>query len=110
VEDRAGQAIAEARFKRLGTSVAPDATFTLRLSYGEVRGWLDGNATLRHFTDIAGAFARHTGADPYALPASWLTGQDQIDTRKRAEFCDDQRHHWRQFRRSGYQPQWKSSV
>lgn len=39
VEQRAGQAIAEARFEQLGASVYPDATFTLRLSYGEVRGW-----------------------------------------------------------------------
>lgn len=86
VEDRAGQAIAEARFKQLGTNVAPDATFTLRLSYGEVRGWREGERDIAAFTDIAGAFARHTGAEPFALPASWLAAQEQIDTRQRLNF------------------------
>ncbi len=86
VEARAGQTIAEARFKQLGTSVAPDATFTLRLSYGEVRGWREGEHDIAPFTDIAGAFARHTGADPFALPASWLAAQSRIDTRQRLNF------------------------
>jgi Peptidase S46 len=86
IEDRAGQVIAEARFKQLGTSVAPDATFTLRLSYGEVRGWQEGERDIAPFTDIAGAFARHTGAEPFALPASWLAARDRIDVRKRLNF------------------------
>lgn len=86
VEDRAGQAIAEARFKQLGTSVAPDATFTLRLSYGEVQGWRELERDIAPFTDIAGAFARHTGADPFALPASWLAAKARIDTSKRLNF------------------------
>lgn len=86
VEDRTGQAIAEARFRQSGTSVAPDATFTLRLSFGEVRGWREGERDIAPFTDIAGAFARHTGADPFALPASWLAAQNRMDTGKRLNF------------------------
>jgi len=31
--------IAQARFAQQGTGAYPDATFTLRLSYGEVKGW-----------------------------------------------------------------------
>lgn len=86
VEERAGQAIAEARFKQLGTSVAPDATFTLRLSYGEVRGWQEGERQIAPFTDLAGAFVRHTGAEPFALPASWLAAKSVLDGSQRLNF------------------------
>jgi len=89
VAQRAAQAIAEARFKQLGTSVAPDATFTLRLSYGEVRGWQEPGVTGRTiapFTDVGGAFTRHTGADPFALPASWLAAKPRLDTSTRLNF------------------------
>src|SRR5204862_29035 len=53
--------IAQARFARHGTSAYPDATFTLRLSYGEVSGWSEGGRKILPFTDLAGAFARDTG-------------------------------------------------
>ncbi len=86
VEQRAGQAIAEARFKQLGSSVAPDATFTLRLSYGEVKGWQEGERSVVPFTDIAGAYARHTGAEPFALPDSWLQKQAQVNSAARLNF------------------------
>ena len=39
--DRAAQKIAAARFAIYGTNVYPDATFSLRLSYGKVEGWTD---------------------------------------------------------------------
>lgn len=83
VEQRAGQAIAAARFHQLGTSVYPDATFTLRLSYGEVRGWSEPGRSIEPYTTIAGAFARHTDAEPFALPASWLQAKSRLagDTR-----------------------------
>ena len=42
IEAVAQQKIAEARFKIYGTQVYPDATFTLRLSYGAVGGWTEG--------------------------------------------------------------------
>jgi hypothetical protein len=79
VEQRAGQAIAEARFAMTGTGAYPDATFTLRLSFGEVRGWQQGETSIAPFTTFAGAFQRHTGADPFALPASWLRAQSKIN-------------------------------
>jgi hypothetical protein len=85
-EERAAQAIAEARFKQLGTSVAPDATFTLRLSYCEVHGWHENDREIAPFTDVAGAFARHTGAEPFALPATWLAAQSRLDLHKRLNF------------------------
>jgi hypothetical protein len=67
--------IARARFEDQGTSTYPDATFTLRLAFGVVKGYeVDGHA-IALFTTIGGAFA-HAGAhgdvEPYKLPASWV--------------------------------------
>ncbi|MDG4869159.1 S46 family peptidase, partial [Guyparkeria sp. 1SP6A2] len=55
------------------------ATFTLRLSYGRVQGWKAGDAEVPAFTRTAGIFERATGADPYALPASWLAAKSKLD-------------------------------
>jgi len=81
--------IAQARFARDGTSAYPDATFTLRLSYGEVAGWSEGGRKIAPFTDIAGAFARETGADPFALPASWHAAKGRLDPAQRFNFVTD---------------------
>lgn len=79
VETRHATTIARLRFERYGTTVYPDATFTLRLSYGEVRGWQEGGKTVEPFTDIGGAFRRATGADPFALPPSWIKAKSKLD-------------------------------
>lgn len=86
VEQRAGQAIAEARFAMIGTSTYPDATFTLRLSFGEVKGWQEGATFVAPFTDLAGAFQRHTGAEPFALPDSWLQAKSNLKLGTRLNF------------------------
>jgi len=78
VEQRAGQAIAEARFAMSGTKAYPDATFTLRLSFGEVKGWQEGEKQIAPFTTFGGAFQRHTGAEPFALPTSWLLAKSSL--------------------------------
>ena len=52
--DRAAQKIAQARFAAYGTSVYPDATFSLRLSYGKVGGWSDNGVTVPAFTYYGG--------------------------------------------------------
>ncbi len=70
--------INRARFARDGDGVYPDATFTLRLTYGRVGGWQEGDHSIAPFTDFAGAFVRNTGADPFRLPASWLAAQSQL--------------------------------
>jgi len=75
---RAGQAIAEARFAMTGTDIYPDATYNLRLSYGEVKGWQEGEEFVRPYTYVAGAFSRHTGAEPFALPYSWMKAKSLI--------------------------------
>ena len=79
VVDRANEVIAKARFAAFGTAVYPDATFTLRLSYGAVAGWKERGADIAPLTMMGGAFDRHTGAEPYALPASWLKAKSKIN-------------------------------
>ena len=71
--------IAKARFAMYGDSIYPDATFTLRLSYGTIKGWDEGGKPVAPFTNFAGAFERATGADPYALPASWLGSKGKLN-------------------------------
>lgn len=78
--------IAHARFVRSGTKVYPDATFTLRMSYGTVTGWKERDAQVPPFTTIAGAFERATGAPPFALTKSWLEAKGRLDLTKPLNF------------------------
>ncbi|NYZ61161.1 S46 family peptidase [Luteimonas sp. SJ-16] len=86
VESRAAQQIAKARFDTLGTTVYPDATFTLRLSYGDVAGWQEGGREIPPFTEIGGLYARATGAKPYALTPRWLEAEGTVDKTTRFNF------------------------
>jgi len=80
-ETHLAEEISRARFAIYGTSTYPDATFTLRLSYGTVKGFTDGNGNaVIPYTTIGGLFARATGSPPYALPPSWLAAQSSLDT------------------------------
>ncbi|MQR02407.1 S46 family peptidase [Glaciimonas soli] len=79
VQQKNSELIAQARFSQQGTSAYPDATFTLRMSYGEVKGWKEGDRQIPPFTTIGGAFARDTGADPFALPASWHAARNKLN-------------------------------
>jgi hypothetical protein len=75
----ASEKVAKARFAALGTSVYPDATFTLRLSYGSVQGWMENGAKVEPFTQLSRLFERATGAPPFEVPQSWLKVKDQLD-------------------------------
>jgi hypothetical protein len=79
VERNASERVAKARFAALGTSVYPDATFTLRLSYGSVQGWVENGKPVEPYTPLSRLFERATGEDPFAVPASWLKVKDQLD-------------------------------
>jgi Peptidase S46 len=86
---RDGATIANIRFATEGTSMYPDATFTLRLSYGTVRGYTENGqgtvpkgAKLPYFTTIGGAFqhaAQHDNKPPYDLPQSWLAAKTKLN-------------------------------
>lgn len=76
----ATQRIAAARFAISGTSIYPDATFTARLSYGTVKGFVDGQGhAVPPYTTIAGLYRRAIGADPYVLPKTWLDAKSSLD-------------------------------
>ncbi|MEY4375955.1 MAG: hypothetical protein RJB26_505 [Pseudomonadota bacterium] len=75
----AAEKIAKARFAVLGTGTYPDATFTLRLSYGAVQGWEEQGKPVVPFTRFGRAFERHTGEAPFALPKRWLDAKAQLD-------------------------------
>jgi hypothetical protein len=75
----ASEKVAKARFAALGTSVYPDATFTLRLSYGSVQGWNENGAKVPPFTLLSRLFERATGEEPFAVPASWMKAKDKLD-------------------------------
>jgi len=76
---RAQEKLARARFKVYGQSVYPDATFTLRLSYGSVAGWTYHGETVAPFTNFSGLYARATDSEPFRLPQRWRDAQNRID-------------------------------
>ncbi len=82
----ATQAIAATRFAQLGTSVYPDATFTLRINPGVVQGWNEAGTDIAPFTTLARAFERATGTDPFRLPDSWLSKREALDPGTRMNF------------------------
>jgi hypothetical protein len=75
----ASEKIAKARFAVLGTSVYPDATFTLRLNWGTVGAWVENGKPIEPFTRLARAFERATGAEPFRIPESWQKVKDRLD-------------------------------
>jgi Peptidase S46 len=76
---RAAEQIAAARFKAYGTNMYPDATFTPRLNYGTVEGWVENGASVPPFTYLERAFDRATGAAPFKMPDSWMRAKAQLD-------------------------------
>ena len=73
----------------MGRSTYPDATFTLRLSYGSVKGYTSSahGTRVAPFTNFGGAFARATGMAPFDLPPSWLAARRAIDPRTTLDFA-----------------------
>ncbi len=78
--------IAQLRFAQLGTSAYPEATSTLRLSYGEVLGWVEKGREVSPFTILRGAFERATGFDPFRLPDRWQAAKAKLDMNARFNF------------------------
>ncbi|HWU41959.1 MAG TPA: S46 family peptidase, partial [Bdellovibrio sp.] len=84
---RADEKIAHAQFAIHGTKTYPDATFTLRVSYGQMKGYNENGKWVKPFTNIAGAFDRATGSEPFALPESWISAKDQLNKETPLNFC-----------------------
>ena len=82
VETSAGQKLAEARFAVYGKSVYPDATFSLRLSYGRVLGYEEDTTLVPYKTTFYGLYDRARSFDekpPYDLPKRYREGKDKLD-------------------------------
>ena len=74
--------IARALFETEGTNLYPDATFTLRLSYGTVAGYMENGKKIPPFTTIGGLFARSEQFKrqfPYNLPQRWTDKKSALD-------------------------------
>ena len=81
VETRNGARVAAVMFKLKGTSIPPDATGTLRLSFGEVKGYVEDGREIPFQTTFAGLYERSDRAgnkDPYELPASFLKKRSSV--------------------------------
>ena len=63
----------------LGDSIYPDATFTLRLSYGKIAGWTYRGRTVEPFTHFSGLYERATGEDPFRLDPRWAAAQGKLN-------------------------------
>lgn len=79
--------IAKAQFAVYGSQTYPDATFTLRISYGQVKAYEENGHNVLPQTTFAGAFSRHTGKEPFALPDSWLKAKDKMNLETHLDFC-----------------------
>jgi peptidase S46-like protein len=74
--------IAKALFETEGNSLYPDATFTLRLSYGAVQGYVENGKKIPPFTTLGGLYARADSFKqefPYNLPSRWLEKKSALD-------------------------------
>ena len=84
--------IAKARFAVEGTSNYPDATFTLRLSYGKVMGYEEDGKQLPPFTDFTGLYQRsaeHDNHPPFDLPQRWIERKAQLNPATKFNFVSD---------------------
>ncbi len=87
--DQAAQKLAKARFTVYGANTYPDATFSLRLSYGKIGGWSDNGTTVGAFTRFGGLWERATGQFPYNLAPRWQQAQGKVDPNTVFDFVSD---------------------
>jgi len=86
---RDGSTIAKARFAQSGFTQPPDATFTLRLSYGQVKGYQENGKAIPFATNMAGAYAHaaeHNNQPPYNLPESWMKSKPKLNLKTPLNF------------------------
>ena len=73
--------IAKARFAVYGSSIYPDATFTLRLAFGEAKGYTEGGERVPWTTTLGGTYehaAEHGNKYPFELPNIWNERKAQL--------------------------------
>jgi hypothetical protein len=81
--------ISKARFAVEGANSYPDATFTLRLSYGSIKGYQENGKQIAPYTDMGGAF-EHAAANgnkgDFELPSSWTDAKSKLDLKTPLNF------------------------
>ena len=81
VEIKNGALIAQALFTLKGSSIPPDATGTLRLSFGAVKGYVENGTPVRFYTTFKTMFARADkfgNKEPYQLPVSFTSKRKEL--------------------------------
>jgi hypothetical protein len=81
--------IGQAVFAVDGAKAYPDATSTLRLSYGTVKGYVEDGKKVPPYTYAAGLYARaaqHEGQPDYALAPKWAEAQAALDPKTAFNF------------------------
>ena len=84
--------IAKARFAIEDAGNNPDATFTLRLSYGTLRGYEQEGKQIPAFTDFAGLYQRcaeHENRPPFDLPNRWIEKKGKLNLAIHFNFVSD---------------------
>ena len=80
---KANQALlARAQFEAQGLSHYPDATFTLRLSFGKIAGYTVDKKKIAPFTNFGGLYARSDKAKdqaPWNLPERWVAAKKKLN-------------------------------
>jgi hypothetical protein len=74
--------IARAKYAVEGASTYPDATFTLRLAFGTVKGYEVNGKAIPFQTTFAGLYERaaeHHNKEPFDLPPRWIQHKDKLD-------------------------------
>ncbi|HET9800832.1 MAG TPA: S46 family peptidase, partial [Chthoniobacterales bacterium] len=92
IKQQAYAEIAKARFAQEGTNTYPDATFTLRLSYGTVRGYEEGGKRIPALTTTAGLYQRgteHNSQPPFDIPKRWLDRKAKLNPNTPFNFVND---------------------
>jgi hypothetical protein len=92
IKKQAYAEIAKARFAIEGTGSYPDATFTLRLSYGTVRGYEQDGKQIPAFTDFAGLYQRsdeHDNKPPFDMPQRWIDKKADLNLATHLDFVSD---------------------
>jgi hypothetical protein len=82
VKNQAYGQIAKADFAQRGTSVYPDATFTLRLAFGPVKGYEERGKKVPFETTMAGLYERsaeHHNKPPFDIPPLWVKKKSKLD-------------------------------
>ncbi|MDG6094706.1 S46 family peptidase [Acetobacter sp. AN02] len=83
---QAHETLARIRFAREGTASYPDATFTQRISFGQVKGWTENGKAVAPFTYFSGLYDRATGADPFRLTSAWINARKELNLKTPFDF------------------------